>query len=137
MKNLNLKHAVISSIVVYVLAILAFIGSFMVPIMEDPELQGNLALMIAMIPAGLWAAHLYYRRGHQTSGYALGFVMFLGAIILDALITVPVFVMPNGGDHLSFFGDPGFWLIGFEYIFVVAVYWHFKVVRPAQARQAS
>ncbi|NQZ75272.1 MAG: DUF5367 family protein [Ekhidna sp.] len=136
MKNLNVKHAAISSAVVYVLAILAFVGSFLVPILDDPTLQANMALMIAMVPSAYLGAHLYYRRGHTTGGYTLGFVMFLGAIILDAIITVPVFVIPNGGNHLSFFGDPGFWLIGFEYITVVTAYWHFKVIRAAKANQA-
>ena len=62
--------------------------------------------------------------------------MFLGAMILDAIITVPLFIIPNGGSHLSFFGDPGFWLIGLEYVSVVAVYWQFNIVRVIQARGA-
>jgi len=129
MKNLSLKHVAVSAALVYVLGILVFVGSFLVPIMADPELQANLALMVAMIPAAYVGAHVYYRRGHKTSGLVLGLVMFLSAIILDAIITVPVFMIPNGIDHLSFFGDPGFWLIGFEYITVVVVYWQFKVVK--------
>ena len=59
--------------------------------------------------------------------------MFSSAIVLDALITVPVFIIPHGGNHLSFFGDPGFWLIGFEYVTVVAAYWKFKVTKEVQA----
>ena len=136
MKDLHLKHAAISSAVVYVLAIVAFLGSFFVPLLEDSTLQANLALMIAMIPAAYFGAYLYYRRGHTTSGYKVGLVMFLGAIILDAIITVPVFVIPNGGDHLSFFGDPHFWLIGFEYMTVVAAYWQVKVVKAGKIKQA-
>jgi hypothetical protein len=54
--------------------------------------------------------------------------MFLGAMILDACITVPVFIIPNGGDYLSFFGDPGFWLIAVEYISIVAAYWQIERV---------
>ena len=59
--------------------------------------------------------------------------MFSSAIVLDAIITVPVFIMPNGGNYLSFFGDPGFWLIGFEYVAVVAAYWKIKVAKQALA----
>ncbi|NBC05436.1 MAG: hypothetical protein GVY20_17255 [Bacteroidetes bacterium] len=136
MKNLNMKHAVISSIVVYILGILAYVGSFFIPIMNDPELQANLVLMIAIVPAAILGARIYYKRGHTTSGFVLGFAMFLGAIILDAIITVPLFIIPNGGSHLSFFGDPGFWLIGVEYVITVAVYWQFKVVHITQSGQA-
>lgn len=136
MKKLNIKHAAISSIVVYILGILAYVGSFFIPIMDNPELQANLVLMIAIIPAAFLGAHIYYKREHTTSGFVLGFAMFLGAIILDAIITVPVFIMPNGGSHLSFFRDPGFWLIGLEYMTVIVAYWQFKVVRVTQAGRA-
>lgn len=135
MKNLNLKHAAVSSVTVYILGILAYVGSFFIPIMNDPELQANIVLMVAIIPAAYLGAHTYYKRGHTTRGFALGLVMFSVAIILDAVITVPLFIIPNGGTHLSFFSDPGFWLIGFEYIVVVAVYNQFNVVRVIQTEQ--
>ncbi len=133
MKNLNLKHALISSLVVYIIGILVFVGSYFVPIIDDPDLQANIALMVAIIPAAYAGAYLYYRRGYKTHGFLLGTVLFSSAIILDAIITVPVFIIPFGGNHLTFFGDPGFWLIGFEYVTVVAAYWKFKVAKQALA----
>jgi hypothetical protein len=133
MKNLNLKHVIISALVVYVFGILAFVGSYFVPVMENPDLQANIVLMAAIIPAAYIGAHLYYRKGNSTHGFVLGGVMFSSAIVLDAIITVPVFIIPHGGNHLSFFGDPGFWLVGFEYVAVVAAYWKFKVAKHAEA----
>lgn len=132
MKNLSLKHAIISSLVVYLLGILAFVSSYFVPIMEDPDLQANIVLMAAVIPAAYLGAYLYYRRGYTTHGFLLGSTMFSGAIILDAIITVPVFIIPIGGNHLTFFGDPGFWLIGFEYMAVVTAFWKFNLVKQAR-----
>lgn len=126
MKSLNLKHVTISSVVVYIIGITAFVGSYFVEILENADQQANYVLMMVIIPAALIGAHLYYRRGYQTNGFVLGTVMFLGAMILDALITVPVFIIPNGGDYSSFFGDVGFWLIAIEYISVVAVYWQLE-----------
>ncbi len=61
MKNLNLKHAFISSLVIYILGIIAFVGSYFVPVMEDLDLQANLVLMIAIVPAVLLGSHQYYR----------------------------------------------------------------------------
>lgn len=135
MKNINIKHVIISCSVIYVLGILAFVGSYFVPIMEDSDLQANIVLMVALIPAAYTGAHLYYRRGNNTHGLLLGSVLFISAIILDAIITVPVFIIPNGGSHLTFFGDPGFWLIGLEYILIVAAFWKFKVAKPVEALQ--
>lgn len=128
MTSLKFKHAALSSATVYVIGILAFVGSYFVPILDDPDYQANLVLMVAIIPAAYLGAHLYYRKGHGTNGFLVGGVMFLGAMVLDALITVPLFIIPNGGNHLAFFGDPGFWLIGVEYVAVVVAYWQFRVV---------
>lgn len=133
MKNLNIKHLIISSLTVYILGMLAFVGSYFVPIMDDADLQANMVLMIAIIPAAFLGAHLYYRRGNATNGLVLGSTMFLSAMVLDAIITVPVFIVPNGGSHLTFFGDPGFWLIALEYAAVVALYWKMKVINQARA----
>jgi len=134
MKNINFKHIIISCLVVYVLGILAFVGSYFVPILEDPDLQANIVLMAAIIPAAYLGAYLYYRRGNKTHGVVLGTLLFSSAIVLDAIITVPVFIIPNGGNHLAFFGEPGFWLIGIEYVAVVAAYWKLKVAKQAQAQ---
>jgi hypothetical protein len=30
--------------------------------------------------------------------------------------------MPAGGSYRSFYGDPGFWIIGIEYVAAVALY---------------
>jgi len=133
MKNINLKHVIISCLVIYGLGIVSFVGSYFVPIMKDPDLQANLVLMAALIPAATTGAYLYYRRGNTTHGVVLGSVLFLSAIVLDAIITVPVFIIPNGGNHLTFFGDPGFWFIGVEYVVIVAAYWKFNVAKPVQA----
>jgi RsiW-degrading membrane proteinase PrsW (M82 family) len=136
MKNLNIKHAAISSIVVYILGILAYVGSFFIPIMDNPELQANLVLGIAIIPAAYLGAHIYYQKCHSTNGFVLGIAMFFGAIILDAIITIPIFIIPNGGSHFSFFGDPGFWLIGLEYILFVMAYWRFNVMNTTEVATA-
>ncbi len=123
MQNLNIKRATISAIIVWTLGVTAFVGSYLVPIMEDPEAQANWVLSLAIIPAAAFGAYLYYRKGQQTIGLVLGTYMFLITMILDASITVPVFILPYGGTHLTFFGDPGFWLIAIEYISVVTGYW--------------
>ncbi|WP_420387721.1 DUF5367 family protein [Roseivirga sp.] len=123
MKRLNMKRAALSAIIVWTLGVTAFVSSYYVVIWEDADAQANLVLSLALIPIIAFAAHIYYSKGHETNGFLLGAFMFLIAMILDALITVPVLIAPLGGDHLSFFGDPGFWLIGLEYIFVVTIYW--------------
>ncbi len=137
MKSLNVKSAVISAIIVQVIGVSAFVGSHFVMIMSDPELQANLVLAITLIPATMVGAHIYYRKGYETSGFILGAAMFFVAIVLDALVTVPLLVIPAGGSHAAFFGDPGFWMIGVLYVGMVAAYRHIsKSIKASRVTSA-
>ncbi len=122
MKKFNLKRALFSSLIVYVIGITAFLASFFVDFMSNPELQANVVLSIAIVPAAILGARFYYRNLSEANGFSLGIIMFLGAMILDAIITVPLFIIPAGGNHISFFSDPGFWMIAVIYIMTVGIY---------------
>jgi hypothetical protein len=126
MKIINIKSAVISAGTVWILGVIAYVASWSLPVMPDPDLQANWVLAIAIIPGALIGAHMYYRKGHKTNGFVLGVSMFLLAMILDAAITVPLLIMPYGGDYTTFFTYPGFWLIAVEYVVVVALYWKIR-----------
>ena len=131
MKYLRIKSIIISATIIWIIAVAAFVASYFVPIMSDPDLQANWVISIVLIPSATLGAHIYYRNGYKTNGLALGGFIFLVAMILDALITVPVFIIPNGGNYISFFTDPGFWLIGAEIVIVVAAYW--KIEKTVKA----
>ena len=108
MKSIDFKNAVISAVIIYTIGVTAFVSSFLIPILPDTNLQANVVLMIALIPAALFGAHIYYKKGYQTNGFLLGAFLFVMAMVLDALITVPLFIIPSGGNHVTFFSDPGF-----------------------------
>ena len=137
MKKLNIKRAVLSALIVWTLGVSLFVASYYVVIMDDADMQANFVLSLGLIPLVAFAAHFYYGKGNQTNGFLVGTFMFFCAIILDAGITVPVLIAPLGGDHLSFFGDPGFWLIGVEYIVVVAIYDKFKNSRSLRSQTVN
>lgn len=123
MKNVNLKHAALSAAIIWTLGVTSFVASYYFPVMSNLDEQANWVLSIALIPVAAFGAYLYYRKGHKTNGFALGAFMFLIAMVLDALITVPFLIMPYGGNHITFFTDQGFWLIAAEYVGVVVMYW--------------
>lgn len=138
MKKIHKKDLIISAVIVWALGVTAFVGSYFVPLMSDPDLQANWVLSLVLIPSAMLGTHIYYRKGHKTHGFALGVSMFLVTVVFDALITVPIFIMPYGGDHLSFFSDLGFWLLAVEYISVVTAYWQIeKVVKSTRKKQIS
>ena len=123
MKNLDIKRASLSALMVWSLGVAAFVTSYFTPLMDDPDAQANWVLTVALIPATILGSRFYYQKGYGTNGFLLGTYMFLVTMVLDACITVPAFIIPTGGSHLTFFGDPAFWMIGVEYICVVAAYW--------------
>ena len=122
MKRILLSRGAISALIIWIIGVTAFVSSYSIPLMEDPDAQANWALVLVLIPATALGAGFYYKKGGRTNGFALGTYMFLITILLDASITVPVFIWPVGGNHVSFFGDPIFWLIGLEYISLIALY---------------
>jgi hypothetical protein len=119
---MDIKRAIISAILVWTLGVTAYIMSYLVEVMNNPELQANVVLTLAVIPSAILGAKFYYKKGANTNGFKLGILLFFIAMFLDAVITVPLFILPAGGNHLSFFSDPVFWLIGLEYILIVGIY---------------
>lgn len=122
MKNLRMKTAALAALLTWFIGVAAFVLSYFVPIMDNPDEQANWVLAFALLPATLIGAHFYFQHVEQTNGIVLGAFMFLITILLDASLTVPFFIMPYGGNHQSFFGDPLFWLLGVEYVTMVAAY---------------
>ena len=126
---MNFKRAMLSAAIVWTLGVSFYVGSFLIVLMENPELQANLVLTLAVIPIAIFGAYFYYRKGDKTNGFKLGVFIFLIAMALDALITVPLFIISEGGSHITFFTDPGFWLIAVEYVLAVGLYWRFRLSR--------
>ncbi len=112
---------------IWVLGVTLYTLSFFVPIMENAESQANLVLFLGIVPIVWLGCQLYYRNNREAHGLLLGLVFFAISGILDALITVPYLIVPNGGSYQSFFMDINFWLIGLEFILVSVLYWSFNI----------
>ncbi len=132
---MNIKRAILAAAITWTLGATAYIGSYFFTLMDDPEMQANAILAIALVPSAILGARFYYKKGARTNGFKSGILMFLIAMGLDALITIPLFIIPEGGSHLSFFGDPGFWVIGLEYILVVGIYSVFSLESKTDVQQ--
>lgn len=134
---MNYSRAFQVAVSIWILGVLFFITGNLLPLGMDPELQANLTLAIAFLPLGWFGARHYYKKGAQTPAYQLALVMAGTAALLDALITVPVFFIPNGMGYLEFFGALGFWLLMVEYIAIVLLYdliRRRKMLKPASQK---
>jgi len=114
-------------IIIWVIGVSIYTFSFYISILQDPELQANIFLFLGVLPLIWYGAKMYFKKDSTTKGYWVGIAFFLTATILDALITVPVFIIPNGGSYYQFFTDLGFWFIGFEFVAIAVLYRYLKV----------
>lgn len=124
---MNTKRAILIGIVIWIIGILCYSSSYYLPILENPDTQANLVLFVVVMPLVWLGSSYYYQKEDKTHGLKVGQTFLLTAVALDALITVPFFVMPNGASHYSFFTSLGFWMIAFEFLLVAAFYWYARV----------
>jgi len=120
-------RAIILGIAIWIIAILFYSISYAIPILENPDTQANVVLFVVVMPLVWYGCFFYYKKDHKTHGLLVGQTMLLTAVALDALITVPLFVIPNGGNHYSFFTSIGFWIIAFEFLIVASLYYYVRV----------
>ena len=120
MAELNLTRALKAAGIAWTLGVASFVAAFLLPT-SNPDLVANTVLFCAVPLVATVGARFYYQQA-ESNGFVLGLFMFAVAGSLDAIITVPLLIMPAGGTYQSFYGDPGFWIIGIEYVAAVALY---------------
>lgn len=122
-------RALITSLVIWVVGVGAYSLSFLIPLINDLELQSNIILALALIPLAWTGSGYYYSKYNSPNGYTLGLIMVFTAIVMDALVTVPILIIPAGGSYSGFFISASFWLIALLYFLVVFLHWYIRV-RP-------
>lgn len=129
---MNYSRAFQAAVSVWIMGVLFFLIGSLLPLGMNPELQANLTLAIVFLPLGWLGARHYYKHGAQTPAYQLALFMAAVAAFLDAIITVPLFFIPNGLGHLEFFGALGFWLLMVEYVGIVLLYAYMRKRKALQ-----
>ena len=120
MAELDLTRALKAAGIAWTLGVASFVSAFLLPT-SNPDLVANTVLFCAVPLVATVGARFYYQQA-ESKGLFLGMFMFAVAGSLDAIITVPLLIMRAGGSYQSFYGDPGFWVIGIEYLAAVALY---------------
>ncbi|MFI1744003.1 DUF5367 family protein [Thalassobellus sediminis] len=121
------KRAILTGIILWTIAFLLYSISYAIPILENADTQANVVLFITIMPLVWFACAFYYKKDQNTHGLKVGQTILITAAALDALITVPLYVIPNGGSHFSFFTALDFWIIAFEILIVAALYFYARV----------
>lgn len=121
------KRAILLGLIIWIIAVLFYSISYYIPILNDADAQANIVLFIVVMPLVWFGCSYYYKEDNETHGFKVGQTMLLTGVGLDALITVPLFIIPNGGSHYNFFTSLGFWIIAFEFLLVAVLYWYARV----------
>ncbi|WP_299111521.1 DUF5367 family protein [uncultured Winogradskyella sp.] len=128
--------AILIGIGIWFLAVSFYTLSYQLQILEDPDQQANIVLFTIVIPLVWLGSYFYYKKSRTIHGYFVGQVFLLVAAFLDAVITVPLFIVPNGGNHYTFFTDLGFWIIALELISVTVLYYYIMVYPKTKTLKA-
>ncbi|WP_460190094.1 hypothetical protein [Urechidicola sp. KH5] len=117
----KIVYSITCAILVWVLGVSCYYLSSFLTILENTELQSNIVLVLAIVPCASIGTYLFYKKSFiKPSVLAL---IFIGvSIVLDALVTVPMFIIPNGGSFSEFFGDAIFYTLVVEFYFIVLYY---------------
>ena len=122
-KNL---FSIVCGLIVWILGLSFYLLSFYVTILEDSELQSNVVSALAIIPCACLGTYLFFKKSYMKPA-ALAITFVLVATILDIIITVPVFVIPNGGTYSEFFGDSMFYILVVEFYFIVLYFGNYLI----------
>lgn len=124
---MNMIRAILSGALVWLCIFFTFGVLGYVPAIKDSLTQQVLIIAILIIPFATFGASLYYKNGNKENGMIIGFIIALTALLLDAIITVPLIEIPKGGSYQDFYTFPLLWLLVLINMATVYFYWRLKV----------
>jgi len=125
--NMKILRAILIGALLWALIFIEWSIIMFAPILKDLGSWQYLIHYIVLIPIVIFGAYYYYQSKDKVNGFVLGLVMLLVGIVLDAIITVPLFTIPQGTGYLEFFFSISM-LVGFtEYVAISGIYWFKKV----------
>ncbi len=124
---MKVVRTIASGAMIWVFIFCTFTIMSFIPVVQKSEVQQNLILYVVLIPIVIFWAKFYYKKGDKTNGLLLGGIMALVGLVLDFFITVPVVIVPQGGNYMSFYANPLLWITTIEFILITYFYWKMKV----------
>jgi hypothetical protein len=124
---MNSIRAILTGALVWVCIFMTFTVFDNIPILKGSLNTQATIVAILVILFAAFGASIYYKNGIKDNGLIVGIIMALSALVLDALITVPLIEIPNGNTYEGFFTYPLLWLIVVVNITTVYMYWRLIV----------
>lgn len=123
---MNYLRAILSGIILWIcVASTFFILEHILFTSESVTLQ-TCIICVLLFFYSLFGASFYYKKRANLSGFELGVIMSLTAIVMDILLFVPFVEIPKGNTYLDFFSNPLLWILAAENIVTVYFYWKYR-----------
>lgn len=124
---MNYLKILLPGILVWIAVSISFYILSFVPLVNSSfPLQALLVMMLIVFYANE-SAKLYYKTGLKIHGLVIGIIMSFMGLLLDILITVPFFEIPNGRNYQTFFSNPVLWILICLNTLTVYFYWRTKI----------
>jgi hypothetical protein len=116
---MNLKKAILAGVLIWILIFVEWSLIIFTPILKDLGFGQWIVHYVVLIPIVLIGAKLYYKNNPKINGYVLGLVFLAVGIILDLIITVPLFMQ---GGYVEYYSNNYLWLGFLEMILITGLY---------------
>lgn len=124
---MKILRAILSGVITWALIFVLWPIIMSTPVLKDLGNWQYLIHYIALVPIVILGAYYYYKSGDKVNGFILGLIMLATGQILDAIITVPFFIIPQGSSYTKFFINPLIWIGFVEFVVITYLYWAKKV----------
>lgn len=119
---MNYLRAVLSGIMLWICVAVTFYILEHTPIIKDSLNIQTVIICLFIIFYSAIGASFHYKKAISISGFQVGVIMSLTAILLDALLFVPLVEIPKGNTYQDFFSNPLVWILAILNIATVYFY---------------
>lgn len=123
---MNFLRAILSGILLWLCVAVTFFILEQIPFTKESVNRQTFIICILLVLYSLTAASFYYKKRSNFSGFQLGVIMPLTAILMDILLFVPFVEIPKGNTYQDFFSNPLLWILAVLNIATVYFYWKKK-----------
>ena len=103
---MNFKRSILFGGLLWILVFVWWSIMMFVPGLKDMQTLQYIIHYILLIIAASLITGSYYKSKEKINGFVLGLIFLVVGIVLDAIITVPLFTSAQGTGHMEFFFAP-------------------------------
>lgn len=117
-----LKASLLGLLLWFSIFLLFTVFSF-IPSLKAATIIQYVILYIYIVPIVYLIGRYYYKAKINFNAWLFGIILVVTGLFLDAIITVPLVIIPEGGSYIAFFTDPFLWILIAEVIGLSIVFY--------------